>query len=285
MALTEAVSHSKLPQTNDRSSCHCEVMCSKSTFKERRRKKHTSMVKIIFTITMLQFIKSWYFWEVIQLSSWFKAVCVSLVVVVFVPLLRAHTHTHTSTHNRHTHTHALQHTPHVFFGERHGAMETLLLGGCVDHQEETWGRVWLSRLPRVLQLTSALVRRGHTQERGKDVRVDVVTVVTAKMRLLLIFWIYTVMLPWAARTSHDSPYGESQGQLSDWKTGEEWREDSQKSTQHFYKNLFFEVPIEIFRDKTGPENLDVLLFLRNKQKYGAAGVNLSGNRYYHWLLL
>ncbi|KAF6719342.1 hypothetical protein FQA47_017390 [Oryzias melastigma] len=45
LALTEAVSHSKLSQTNDRSSCHCEVMCSvniqgKEEEKKQTKKKH-----------------------------------------------------------------------------------------------------------------------------------------------------------------------------------------------------------------------------------------------------
>lgn len=139
---------------------------------------------------------------------------------------------HTHTHNRHTHTHALQHTPHVLFGERHGAMETLLLGGCVDHQEETWGGVVVTATKGPPNHQRSGKKRTQKKKR-RTWKVDAATVMTAKMKPLLILWIYTVMLPWAARTSHDSPYGESQGQLSDWKTGEEWREDSQKSTQHF----------------------------------------------------
>lgn len=111
-----------------------------------QKKKNTSMVKIISTITTLQFIKS-FFREVILgfFPSRFKAVYACVCVVVFVVICRPHcckrAHTHTNTHSQPTYAHSrtpAHTTCPLFSRERHGAMErhSSSPSGCVDHQEE-----------------------------------------------------------------------------------------------------------------------------------------------------
>lgn len=142
--LTHKLSRIHTTHTHDRSSCHCEVRHQHS--RKEKKNKNTSMVKIISTITMLQFIKYFFQRSDSGFSSRFKAVCVCVVVVfviVFVPLLQTHTHRHrharTHTTNIRTLTRSSTHHVSSFSGERHGAMErhSSSPSGRTDHQEET----------------------------------------------------------------------------------------------------------------------------------------------------
>ena len=147
--------------------------------KEKKGKKNTSMVKIISTITMLQFIKSWHFWKVIFVfifSSRFLKQYVCVCVCVCSCRLRptaANTHAHTHTQPTYAHSRTPTHTtcPLFFFfsGERHGAMERHSSSGAdapiTRRRRGGGGEGSLPRLPGVFQLTGTLSKRKRDGER------------------------------------------------------------------------------------------------------------------------
>lgn len=149
------------PHTHDRSSCHCEVRHQHS--RKEKKNKNTSMVKIISTITMLQFIKYFFQRSDSGFSSRFKAVCVCVVVVfviVFVPLLQTHTHTHRHTRARtHTqptyaHSRAPAHTTCPLLVEKDMAQWRDTPPPRVDARITRRRRGFLPQLPRVIQVTA-----------------------------------------------------------------------------------------------------------------------------------